>query len=148
LTGPGRARRGTTAETPPEACVVDTDVVSYLFRGSPVAQLYRKHLTGKLLVISFMTLAEIRLGMLEAGWGVERTGRMEAYLKQFVQYMCDGNLCHAWAQVVHSERARGRAIGTQDAWIAATAIQNGVPLVTHNRRHFEGVSGLAVISEA
>ena len=63
------ARQGpqgeTTAETPPEACVVDTDVVSYLFRGSPVAQLYRKHLTGKLLVISFMTLAEIRLACLK-----------------------------------------------------------------------------------
>jgi tRNA(fMet)-specific endonuclease VapC len=131
-----------------EACVVDTDVISYLFRSSPVAQLYRQHLAGRLLVISFMTLAEIRFGMLHAGWGARRVASMEAYLKQFVLHMCDSDLCHSWAQIVHSERARGRVISAQDAWIAATAIQNDLPLVTHNRRHFDGVDGLVVISEA
>jgi predicted nucleic acid-binding protein len=30
-----------------------------------------------------------------------------------------------------------------DAWIAATAIRHDLPLGTNNRRHFEGVSGLA-----
>ena len=34
-----------------------------------------------------------------------------------------------------------------DAWIAAVALRNGMPLVTHNRRHFEGIPGLTVISE-
>ena len=130
-----------------ESCVVDTDVVSYVFKGKPVSQLYRKHLTGKLIIISFMTLAEIRLGMLRADWGVRRITEMEAYLKEFVLYTCDSNLCHIWARVIHSERARGRVITTQDAWVAATAIQNGIPLITHNRKHFDGVAGLAVISE-
>jgi predicted nucleic acid-binding protein len=131
-----------------QACVVDTDVVSYLFRNSPTARLYREHLVGKLLVISFMTLAEIRFGMLQGRWGARRIARMEAYLKRFVLYTCDDDLCDTWAQVVYSERAKGRIISAQDAWIAATAIQNGVPLVTHNRKHFDGVDNLAVISEA
>jgi tRNA(fMet)-specific endonuclease VapC len=131
-----------------DSCVVDTDVVSYLFRNSPVARLYRRHLAGRLLAISFMTMAEIRLGMLQAGWGPDRTARMEGFLKQFVLLTCDDDLCEVWARVVYSERARGRVIGVQDAWIAATAIQNNVPLVTHNRKHFEGVSRLIVVSEA
>src|SRR5437763_1653240 len=118
-----------------DSCVVDTNVVSYLFKNSPVAQLYDQHLVGKLLVISFMTLAEIRLGMLQANWGAGRVATMEVYLKKFVLYTSDSDLCTAWAQVVHSERAKGRVISTQDAWIAATAIQNSVPLVTHNRKH-------------
>ncbi len=129
------------------ACVVDTDVVSYLFRKDPVAQLYRQHLVGKLLIISFMTLAEVRFGMLQARWGEQRVAGMEGYLKQFVLYTCDGDLCQTWAQVVYSEKAKGRIISAQDAWIAATAIQNGIPLVTHNRKHFEGVGGLVLISE-
>ena len=130
------------------SCVVDTDVVSFLFHNSPLAQLYRRHLIGKLLVISFMTLAEIRYGMLNAHWGSTRMARMEAYLKQFVLYGCDSDLCTTWARVVHSERTRGRVVSAQDAWIAATAIQNSVPLVSHNRRHFEGIEDLALISEA
>jgi predicted nucleic acid-binding protein len=39
-------------------------------------------------------------------------------------------------------------MGVGDAWIAATALEVGAPLVTHNRRHFEEVAGLVVISEA
>jgi tRNA(fMet)-specific endonuclease VapC len=130
------------------ACVVDTDVVSYLYRNSPVAQLYRQHLVDKVLVISFMTLAEVRFGMLQARWGAQRVTAMESYLKQFVLCTCDDDLCLMWAQVVYSERAKGRIISAQDAWIAATAIYSGVPLVTHNRKDFEGVDRLAVISES
>jgi tRNA(fMet)-specific endonuclease VapC len=130
------------------SCVVDTDVVSFLFHNSPLAQLYRRHLTGKLPVISFMTLAEIRYGMLQARWGSARVGRMEAYLKQFVLYGCDSDLCTIWARVVYSERTSGRVVSAQDAWIAATAIQNSVPLVSHNRRHFAGINDLTLISEA
>jgi predicted nucleic acid-binding protein len=35
-----------------------------------------------------------------------------------------------------------------DAWIAATALQFGVPLVTHNRKDYAAVKGLTLISEA
>lgn len=131
-----------------ESCVVDTNVVSYLFKNSPIAQLYRPHLVGKVLTISFITLAEVRFWMLWAKWGVTRIARMEAYLQQFVLYPADDDLCDVWAQVVYSERTKGRIIGSQDAWIAATAVQTGIPLVTHNRKHFEGIDNLVVVSES
>jgi tRNA(fMet)-specific endonuclease VapC len=38
-------------------------------------------------------------------------------------------------------------IAPADAWIAATAIVYRAPLITHNRKHFEGIAGLKVISE-
>jgi hypothetical protein len=41
------------------AAVVDTDVVSMLFKGDSRALHYRSHITGRLLGISFMTLAEL-----------------------------------------------------------------------------------------
>jgi predicted nucleic acid-binding protein len=37
---------------------------------------------------------------------------------------------------------------TADAWIAATALLYEVPLITHNRRDYEGVAGLVLISES
>jgi tRNA(fMet)-specific endonuclease VapC len=33
-----------------------------------------------------------------------------------------------------------------DSWIAATAIRHKLPIVTHNKKHFEHVPGLSIIS--
>jgi tRNA(fMet)-specific endonuclease VapC len=129
-------------------CVVDTDVVSVLFKNSPQASLYYPHLAGKLLVISFMTVAELDRWALERNWGRARIALMEAHLQQFAVHPSDRTLCRIWAQVIYSERMQGRVIGTADAWIAATALLNNVPLVSHNRRDFEKVTGLKLISEA
>ncbi len=39
--------------------VVDTDVISFLFKRDTRAKLYEPHLSGRQLVISFMTVAEL-----------------------------------------------------------------------------------------
>jgi hypothetical protein len=41
------------------AAIVDTDVVSMLFTRDTRALAFRPHVTGRLLGISFMTLAEL-----------------------------------------------------------------------------------------
>lgn len=41
------------------AVLIDTDVLSFLFKGDTRAEKYRAHLTNRLLVVSFMTLAEL-----------------------------------------------------------------------------------------
>ena len=40
----------------------------------------------------------------------------------------------------------GRLIGTNDMWIAATALAHGMSLVTNNQEEFERVPGLVVIT--
>jgi predicted nucleic acid-binding protein len=40
----------------------------------------------------------------------------------------------------------GQTIGTIDLLIATTAVVDGVPLLTGNRRHFEAMPGLRVLS--
>jgi hypothetical protein len=42
------------------SAVVDTDVVSLTFKRDTRASLYRPHLDGRQLTISFMTVAELR----------------------------------------------------------------------------------------
>ncbi len=46
--------------------VIDTDVWSYLYKGSNQTRLYEPHLFGNLLVISFQTQAELLRGALDA----------------------------------------------------------------------------------
>lgn len=131
------------------AAVVDTDVVSYLFKGDSRAGLYRDHLRGNLSVVSFMTVAELDGWALARGWDEGRKERMERYLgKSFVVYPASRALCRKWAEVTDEARRRGRPIGVADAWIAATALLNRIPLITHNREHFAQVEDLEVVSEA
>jgi predicted nucleic acid-binding protein len=39
--------------------VVDTNVVAYVMKGHPLALAYRRHLEGRTLAVSFMTVAEL-----------------------------------------------------------------------------------------
>ena len=131
-----------------ERLVLDTDVVSFLFKGDSRARLYRPFLAGRLVVISFMTLAELYRWALEKNWGEGRRRRMEEHLRKLVVYPFNRDLCLKWAQVSVEARRSGRPIQCADAWIAATAVMHGVPLVTHNPGDYEGVSALEVFTKA
>ena len=54
--------------------VVDTDVVSYIFKDHPTGEAYREILKDQELVPSFMTLAELRLG----GWAPGKQHRSQS----------------------------------------------------------------------
>ena len=130
-----------------ESIVVDTDVVSFLFKQDSRAGLYRPHLDGKLTVISFMTLAEMDRWTLERNWGASREKKLKEFLRDFIVLYSTRSLCLKWAEAVYSARRNGKPIQTADAWVAATALQHGISLVTHNSKHYVGVDGLTVISE-
>lgn len=128
--------------------VVDTNVVSYVMKGGPLAQLYAPHLQGKLLAISFITVGEMYFGAENAGWGASRRQRLEESLRNFVVVPYDHEIARHYARVSVQRKRMGRPITLHDAWIAACTLRHDVPLVTHNRRDFEGIDGLVLISEA
>ncbi len=127
--------------------VVDTDVISFWFKSDARASAYRRHLIGKLLVVSFVTIAELDEWAIQRRWGNERRERMERHLQRFLFHPVDRQLCRLWAEVRESCRKTGRLISHADAWIAATALSCRAPLVTHNAADYEGVTGLSLISE-
>jgi len=49
-----------------------------------------------------------------------------------------------YARVTRRLRAEGRLIGTNDLWIAATALRHDLPVVTADVDHFARVPGLQV----
>ncbi|HVG19413.1 MAG TPA: type II toxin-antitoxin system VapC family toxin [Blastocatellia bacterium] len=128
--------------------VVDTDVVSFIFKNDSRGIFYEPHLTRKELVISFMTLAELKFWALQRNWGSAKRQRMVEYLQRFTVFHSDDELCLKWAEVIAIARRNGKPIATADAWIAATALLHKIPLITHNRKHYAGVVGLKIISEA
>jgi len=130
------------------AVVVDTDVVSFLYKRDTRADLYRPHLDGQLPIISFMTLAELEQWTLARDWGARRRQDLLIYLRRYLVEQSSPELCRRWAEAADNARRVGRPILAGDAWVAATALSYGVPLVTNNPDDFAGVAGLTVISEA
>jgi tRNA(fMet)-specific endonuclease VapC len=128
------------------ARVIDTDVVSFLYKGDTRAELYRPHLASPPFILSFMTVAELRSWTRQRDWGADRQKALEAYLARYVILYANDALCDRWAEAMDSARRAGRPIAAADAWVAATALYQNVPVVTHNGSHFAGVAGLTVVS--
>ncbi len=97
------------------AVVVDTDVVSFLFKGDTRAQAYREHLQGKTLAISFMTLAELYQWAYVRAWGEQKLAQLEERFRTYVVVPYDNELCKQWARVCVERQRLGRPISVQDA---------------------------------
>lgn len=129
------------------AVVVDTDVASFVFKRDSRSALYEPHLDNQFMIISFMTLAELRLWALISNWGANKNADFEKYLRRYSIKQSTPVLCQMWAEIKDYGRRTGANIATADAWIAATALFLDVPLVTHNAADFQNVQGLTIISE-
>src|SRR5688572_32541776 len=90
--------------------VVDTDVVSYVFRGDTRAASFNPVLENQALVVSFMTVAELDRWALSRDWGPTRMTALERYLRRFVLQPFSRDLCRRWAEVMDGARRQGRPI--------------------------------------
>lgn len=127
--------------------VVDTDVASYIFKWHAVlAPRYLEVLQGAEWILSFMTVAEMRQGALNAGWGERRRKLLESYLRDFAVLHSDDRLCALWAGVRDESVKKGRPISAADAWIAATAIALAAPLATNNPKDFQHLNGIELLT--
>jgi tRNA(fMet)-specific endonuclease VapC len=126
--------------------VVDTDIVSFLFRRDTRAALYRPHLDGRLTIISAQTLAELEHWPVRRHWGERRRAELrEALLDYWVQFP-DPTMCRIYGEITAIAQETGFIVPEGDAWHAATALRLGVPLVTHNPLDFRGIPDLVVLT--
>ena len=66
------------------ALVVDTDVISFIFKRDTRAALYMPHLNGHILIISFQALAELERWALSAGWGTHKRQQLARHLRRYL----------------------------------------------------------------
>lgn len=118
--------------------VIDTNVVSFYVKRDTRIALFEPNLHNA----TMYKWEALR------GWGPRLRADVEATLNTYVVMPPDRETCRLWARVIADCTQIGRPITGDDAWIAATALQLGVPLVTHNRRDFAAVPGLHLLPEA
>ena len=136
--------------------MVDTDVFSYLMSSNPRrARPYRHHLAGHTIAVSFITVGEQYAGYLKriakGDWDESHLAKFEDRLRLVVVVPYDIEICKAFGRIKAALRNKDgseRTIPPNDLWIAACAHRHSLTLVTNNRKHFQDIAGLNIISEA
>ena len=83
-----------------DAVLLDTDVFSYLIKPKdPRADVYRPHVTGKTVAISFITVGELYYGAEKKKWSGKTLRNFQERLKAVVVVPYDGELCRTYGKV-------------------------------------------------
>lgn len=128
--------------------MIDTNIGSYVMSDHPIAERYQGVLAGKKLGISFQAMAELLVGQRRQGWD-ELAFR--TYIGGLIEVPYSNEIrdlfVHVRVESLNQNADRqGRKVQVADAWVAATALWVGAPLVTHNEGDFHGIDDLIVIS--
>jgi tRNA(fMet)-specific endonuclease VapC len=126
--------------------LIDTDWVIHHLNGHPKIAKRLDGLKTQDLAIPLITLAELYDGIYVS----RDPAGSELSLLEFLNDVRLVGLDEETARLFAKERGRlrvaGSVIGDFDLLIGVTAIQNGLTLLTNNRRHFERIDGLSIES--
>ncbi len=133
--------------------LLDTNVVSEPLRRAPKTRVIEWIDAQPLetLYLSAITVAELRAGVALLPAGKRRAGLHEALEKRVLPLFVgrvlpfDIACTNAYAELMAKARAAGRAVGTADGYIAASAAANGFAVATRDTSPFQAL-GLSVIN--
>ena len=128
--------------------VLDSNTISYYFRGDPQVVPRLQAIRPALLGVPAIVEYELRYGLLRLPEAVAAP-RLEA-LAQLLRPMTvlpfDAGCAAQAARIRVDLESRGVPIGAHDTLIAATALRYQATLVTRNVREFSRVNGLQCLN--
>lgn len=87
------------------------------------------------VAVSVITAGELELGVLRARDAETRATRLATLVRVRAEYPLlpvDGEVATCFARIADEQLRAGRRLRRHDAWIAATALRHGVPVVTQD----------------
>jgi len=130
--------------------IVDTSIWVDVERGRLGAAAMEALLGNEPVFLTPMTIAELQYGVMRAKTDAQQNRRaaMLARMKAKPCVIVDKTTGEIFGTIAAQLDARGRTSRhrVQDLWIASLAIQHGHKLLTRNRRDFEDIPGLTVLS--
>lgn len=121
--------------------LLDTNIVIAIFAKDPVVQ-------ERLTEATEVFVSSIVLG--EFYYGARKSSRLESNLQSVDQFTaanrvlaCDSTTAQKYGHLKNLLREKGRPIPENDIWIAATAQQHNLTLVSRDV-HFDQIDGLSV----
>jgi len=121
--------------------IADTSVIIGLLRGDKHVE---EKVIGRNFAITFVTLAELSLGVLKAAKRAAAWSRIQDIIGGRQMLHVSTLTPAIYARVYFDLERRGLMIPINDIWIASLAIETGVPILVRDE-HFSRVAGLSVI---
>jgi len=133
--------------------LIDTNVISELWKAEPNPDVlaWIDAQTIETLYLSAVTVAELRFGLATMQEGKRRTIYQERLEKEVLPTFAgrvlpfDLDASQAYADLMARARARGKAIGKADGYIAATATACHLMVATRDISPFEA-AGLKIVN--
>jgi predicted nucleic acid-binding protein len=125
--------------------VLDTNIISYYLKGDEqvVGRMRAAVASGNRVLVAPIAYYEIKRGL--AAVNSQRSlHEFEALCATLGVGLLDNSILDLSAAIWVEQRKAGRASEDADIFIAAFCISHGFTLVTHNTKHFEAISDLAL----
>jgi tRNA(fMet)-specific endonuclease VapC len=128
------------------AYVLDTDWGINYLHGRPeiVAKVDGLRIHG--IAVSVVSLAELYEGVYYSTNPKDGERTLEDFLASVEVIGLNAPICKVFGRERGKLRTQGRTVGDFDLLIAATCLHGGFTLLTNNRRHFEHIESLAMVS--
>ncbi len=123
--------------------LLDTNIVIALFTADAVV--LKNIRDADEVLISSVVLGELYYGAKKSGRPEENVGRLDTFAAQNTILACDTETSLHYGTIKAGLRTIGRMIPENDIWIAASAVQHDLTLVTRDA-HFAEVRGLHTIN--
>lgn len=119
--------------------ILDTNALSAFADGElAIGDVLR---TQRRAAIPVVVLGEFRYGIAGSRHRAEYEAWLDATLPAFDVLVVDDGTARAYAELRVELKREGQPIPANDAWIAALALQHGLPVLTRDE-HFDAVPGL------
>ena len=126
--------------------LVDTDWIMFHFRGNTQVARRIEELTPDGIGLSIVSMGELYEGVYRASDPSGSESTLRLILSEIDVVQIDDEVCRIFGQQRGMLRANNALIGDTDLWIGATALRHDLTLLTNNKRHFERMQGLSIIS--
>lgn len=127
--------------------LLDTDWAINYLHGDAGTAARVSELGAQGIGLSVISLAELYEGVYYSSDPPERERGLHHFLRMFTFLGVDEETCKVFARERGRLRSKRRLISDFDLLISATALRHDLVLLTNNRRHFEMIEGLQLVSQ-
>lgn len=120
--------------------LIDLERENFSIKGTRKANSFLESNRDGLFSISIITLGEFSAGLK----GKEKE-KFQSFFSGILIIPIDQEIAWLYGQLFQELRAKGKTLGSNDLWIAATALRHGYKVVTANAKDFSRISGLDVV---
>ena len=127
--------------------MLDTDICVYVAKQRHYPQVLARfnRLRFGDVGMSIVSYGELRFGAQKSERPNEAIRQLSTFLEAVPVLAMEPATAEYYGRLRFELERQGKPIGTNDLWIAATAIVHGIPLVTNNTGEFTRISGLKVV---